>query len=152
MRILRVDGTTSIICNARAGARADPTAVGFWREHKGARSSRLDGVRDGCVVCTFMMWSDEQSLELISLYQEKPVIWDPKCPDYFKKNQKHDAWCDIAHSLGRDVEECKNKMISLLASHRREKGKVKKSHSSGKGMFYYNYFYCITYIFHTFTY
>ncbi|KAF9406915.1 hypothetical protein HW555_012893 [Spodoptera exigua] len=79
------------------------------------------------------MWSDEQSLELISLYQEKPVIWDPKNPQYYKKNLKHDAWSDIAHSLERDVEECKNKMISLLASHRREKGKVKKSHSSGKG-------------------
>ncbi|KAL4714326.1 hypothetical protein ACJJTC_009678 [Scirpophaga incertulas] len=79
------------------------------------------------------MWSDEQSLELISLYQGKPVIWDPKNPDYFKKNLKADAWSDIAHLLEKDVEECKKKMISLLASHRREKGKVKKGHSSGKG-------------------
>ncbi|CAK1594949.1 unnamed protein product [Parnassius mnemosyne] len=80
-----------------------------------------------------MMWSGEQLLELISLYQENPVIWDPKNPHYFKKNLKNDAWSNIAHSLERDVEECKNKMISLLASHRREKGKVKKSHSSGRG-------------------
>lgn len=56
-----MDGTTSITCNARAGAWADPSAVGFFREHKGARSARLDGVRDGCVVWTLMMWSDEQS-------------------------------------------------------------------------------------------
>lgn len=145
-----MDGTTSITCNARTALGVDPSAVGFSREHKDARSARLDGVRDGCVVCTFMMWSDEQSLELISLYQKKPVIWDPKNPQYYKKNLKHDAWSDIAHSLERDVEECKNKMISLLASHRREKGKVKKSHSSGKGMFYYKFL--LLYILHTFIY
>ena len=65
------------------------------------------------------------SLELIFLYQDKPVIWEPKNPEYFLKNLKNDAWSEIAQLLGRDVEECKNKMISLLASHRREKGKVK---------------------------
>ncbi|XP_014252763.1 uncharacterized protein LOC106668474 [Cimex lectularius] len=108
--------------------------VGFLCEHKGARSSRLDGVRDSCAVWTFMMWSDEQSLELIGLYQGKPEIWNPKNPDYFKKNLKNDAWSEIALSLGREVEECKNKIISLLASHRRERGKVKKSQGTGTGV------------------
>lgn len=54
-------------------------------------------------------------------------------PHYCKKN---DAWRKITLSLERDVKECKNKMLSLLASHRKEKGKVKKSHISRTGKFY----------------
>lgn len=81
------------------------------------------------------MWSEKQSLELISLYEKKPVIWNPRNPYHYKQPFKNAAWKEIAHTLKRDVEDCKNKMISLLASYRRERSKVKKSLDSGKSNF-----------------
>lgn len=80
------------------------------------------------------MWSEDKSLELIELYKKKSVLWNPKDPTYFKKPLKNYAWREIADSLGIEADECKNKMISLLASYRREKAKIKKHLGTGKGM------------------
>lgn len=81
------------------------------------------------------MWSEEQSLELIGLYREKPVLWNPQHPQYFKKVWKNDAWVDIARSVERDAEVCSNKMISILASYRRERGRARTYQGTGKGNF-----------------
>lgn len=78
-------------------------------------------------------WTEDASLQLIELYQNNPLIWDPKHEDYYKKNKKIDAWSRISQELNKDVELCKNKIISLLASYRREKKKEDKSKGTGKG-------------------
>jgi hypothetical protein len=56
------------------------------------------------------------------------VLWKPKDPAYYRKLLKNDAWREIADSMKMDAEECKNEMISLLASYRREKTKTATVH------------------------
>ncbi|XP_044761532.1 uncharacterized protein LOC123318841 [Coccinella septempunctata] len=74
----------------------------------------------------FIWWNDERILHLIELYRRKPVIWDPKHEDYYKKNLKLDAWEDIGRALGISGDDCKNKMVNVLSSWRRERGKENK--------------------------
>lgn len=88
----------------------------------------------GCS-CTMFDWTEDECLQLIELYQSKALLWDPKHPKYFKKNLKEESWREIACALGSDRSDvdCKNKIVSLLSSHRREKNKTKQSQSSRKG-------------------
>ncbi|GBP97692.1 hypothetical protein EVAR_65931_1 [Eumeta japonica] len=46
---------------------------------------------------------------------------------------KEDAWQEIEKKLGIAAPECKQKIITILASRRREKMKIKKSSGTGKG-------------------
>jgi hypothetical protein len=58
------------------------------------------------------------------VYKNRPVLWKPKDPAYYRKPLQNDAWREIADSMKMDAEECKNKMISLLASYRKENAKT----------------------------
>jgi len=62
-----------------------------------------------------MDWTQENTLALIALYQKMRVLWDPNHPRYYNKLRKHDAWEDIAKTMGTVSEECKKKMTVLLA-------------------------------------
>lgn len=86
-------------------------------------------------LCTMFDWTEDECLQLIELYKSKALLWDPKHPKYFKKNLKEESWREIACALGSDRSDvdCKNKIVSLLSSHRREKNKTKQSQSSRKG-------------------
>jgi hypothetical protein len=64
------------------------------------------------------------------VYKNRPVLWKPKDPAYYRKPLQNDAWREIADSMKMGAEECKNKMISLLASCRREKAKTTTIHQS----------------------
>lgn len=85
--------------------------------------------------CTMFEWTEDECLQLIELYKTKALLWDPKHPNYFKKILKEESWREIACELGSDRSDvdCKNKIVSLLSSHRREKNKTKQSESSRKG-------------------
>lgn len=80
-------------------------------------------------------WTEDECLQLIELYKTKALLWDPKHPNYFKKSLKEESWREIACELGsyRSDVDCKNKIVSLLSSHRREKNKTKQSQSTRKG-------------------
>lgn len=80
-------------------------------------------------------WTEEKCLNLIEIYQNYPVLWDPKDSNYYKKNLKADAWENIGQAMGIPAESCKKKFITLLACYRREKMKTKNSHGTGKGMY-----------------
>lgn len=71
-------------------------------------------------------WDHERVLHFISLYQECPELWNPSDNNYHIRNKKHDAWQKIAAKVECDIDTAKAKMNSLLASFRREKGKIKK--------------------------
>ncbi|KAL1498374.1 hypothetical protein ABEB36_009182 [Hypothenemus hampei] len=79
-----------------------------------------------------MEWTQENALKLISLYENKQLLWKANNPHYFNKFKKQDAWEDIAREMGITNEECKKKMSSLLASLRRERTKMKKVRVQGK--------------------
>lgn len=87
------------------------------------------------LLCTMFDWTEDECLQLIELYKSKALLWDPKHPKYFKKNLKEESWREIACALGSDRSDvdCKNKIVSLLSSYRREKNKTKQSQSSRKG-------------------
>ncbi|CAH1996292.1 unnamed protein product [Acanthoscelides obtectus] len=78
-------------------------------------------------------WSEEKILCLINVYKIKTLLWDPKNENHFKKNLKEDAWREIADEMESTAEQCRKKIISLLASFRREKNKTKQGTSTGKG-------------------
>ena len=82
-----------------------------------------------------MEWTKENTLDFIQLYEKTSVLWDPNHPQYYNKLHKHDAWEEIATAMGTVPEECKKKMTSLLSSYRREKGRIRKSRGTGKGMY-----------------
>jgi hypothetical protein len=60
--------------------------------------------------------SKEKVQELISYYQQKTVLWDPKYPHHFNRLKKNDAWEEIANDDGRPIESCKKKMEHLFAA------------------------------------
>lgn len=88
------------------------------------------------------LWTEEGLLQLIELYKEHSVLWNPKDLNYFRKEKKIDAWKEIARlSLGHKSEEsCKKKIVSLLASYRKERNKEKASQGTGKGKPLFNLF------------
>jgi hypothetical protein len=80
-----------------------------------------------------MEWSQAKTLFLIENYKNKPILWDLRDPQHYNKLKKYDAWQGLARSMETTEEECKRKITSLLASLRREKGKMTKSSVTGKG-------------------
>ena len=77
--------------------------------------------------------SDAFVLKLVELYESKPELWNPNLESYHVKNDKFDAWCYIADTLGIDADVAKTKITSLLSSYRREKAKEKNSKRTGSG-------------------
>ncbi|KAL7633564.1 UNVERIFIED_CONTAM: hypothetical protein RMT77_016097 [Armadillidium vulgare] len=71
-------------------------------------------------------WAEESSLYLIEVYKSHPMLWDPKDPNYYRKSVKEDAWREISDLLGQSEDKCRNKMLSLLSSYRRERAKENK--------------------------
>lgn len=83
-----------------------------------------------------MPWSRESVLQFVEIYHSLDVLWDPKHPYHYDKEQKQEAWEDVAKQVGKSVEDCKRKMDYLLAALRREKMKMKKG--IGKSKFVFN--------------
>ena len=85
-----------------------------------------------------MEWDRASILRLISLYEQKKLLWKASHAHYFNKSIRNEAWEDISQKMHIDVDACKKKMTSLLAAVRRERIKIKKNIGSGKGKkFYY---------------
>ncbi|XP_076667936.1 uncharacterized protein LOC143368762 [Andrena cerasifolii] len=73
------------------------------------------------------------SFSLLEVFEKHESLWNPRHPRYFDTIKKDDAWCTIAQEIGTEAEECKRKVESLKSSYRREKGKIKKSTTTGRG-------------------
>jgi hypothetical protein len=80
-----------------------------------------------------MQWDREKTLLLIDKYRENTILWDPRHEEHYNKLRRNDAWVELANEMDTDAEACKRKVISLLASLRREKAKMKKSTRTGQG-------------------
>jgi hypothetical protein len=88
-----------------------------------------------------MEWDNEICMNLIEIYRDKQLLWDPKDRNYYKKHLKDDAWAEIGVAMHTTGSDCKQKMANLLASFWREKIKTKKSTGTGRGkgiVFIYN--------------
>lgn len=73
------------------------------------------------------------ALKLISLYREKPILWDSTQNDYKNIKKKYDCWTELASEMGADVTSVKKKMDSLLGSFRRERSRQEDTRRSGAG-------------------
>jgi ribosomal protein S18 len=69
-------------------------------------------------------------LALIQLYKSKEVLWNSKSDNYHHKSIREDARKDMGDKIKMPVQDLKKK-TTLLASYRREKWRIKKSHITG---------------------
>jgi hypothetical protein len=74
-----------------------------------------------------MEWTKANTLHFTELYRSKEMLWNAKHPRHFNKILRNDAWEELASKLNKTAEEFRKKMTGLLASLRREIGKMKKS-------------------------
>lgn len=56
-----------------------------------------------------MEWPDSKSLQLIRLYREKRVLWDPSDENYKNIKKKAHGWEEIATEMDMDVITVKKK-------------------------------------------
>ncbi|PNF25029.1 hypothetical protein B7P43_G06984 [Cryptotermes secundus] len=73
----------------------------------------------------------EKCLALIRLYKSKEVLWNSKGTNYHNKSIREEAWKDVGDEMKMPVQDLKKKMTTLLASYRKEKSRIKKSHITG---------------------
>nr|CAI5864297.1 unnamed protein product [Callosobruchus analis] len=58
-----------------------------------------------------MEWTNDLTLEVFSLFENEPVIWNPRIPDHKNRNKVVDAWINIQKqfSVERSVAESKKR-------------------------------------------
>ncbi|XP_034183421.2 uncharacterized protein LOC117605803 [Osmia lignaria lignaria] len=79
-----------------------------------------------------MEWTEEKMIKLIEQYRKFENLWNPTDINYFKRNEKVDAWEKIGIKINRSSDDCRKKIVSLLSSYRREKSRTKMSMRTGK--------------------
>lgn len=72
-----------------------------------------------------LVWSREQVRQLIDLYRDRPLLWDPTHPLFKHKLKKHLAWLEIAQSMKMTKLEVQTKIRILTIQFKRESRKLK---------------------------
>lgn len=76
-------------------------------------------------------WTNDLFDQLIDLYHERSVLWNPSDENYKNKNKKKDAWKEISDIIGIHELELQRKIKNLTAQFFREKKRIKEEHKSG---------------------
>lgn len=79
-----------------------------------------------------MEWSQDQVIQLIELYRERTVLWDPTSPEFKDKNLKNYAWSEIASALKLAKSEVKLKIRYVIGQFQREYKKQKSGSGADK--------------------
>lgn len=66
-------------------------------------------------------WTEAEVNNLIDLWQEREVLWQPTHPNHIRKDFRDDAIREIAESLHRSPEEVLKKIHTLQTQLSREK-------------------------------
>ncbi|KAF5297277.1 hypothetical protein FQA39_LY12116 [Lamprigera yunnana] len=74
---------------------------------------------------------DEETLKLIELYKNYPVLWKPSGPDNSKGIKKEIAWTKISQEFGESMENCKIRMKKVISNYRKEKSRMKEFQKAG---------------------
>lgn len=80
-------------------------------------------------------WDNEKSLELISEFKTREILWDSKNSSFYNQSKKEEAWRDLGQTFGLGIDEIKRKVESLRGSFRREKNRMKKKNWNRRGMY-----------------
>lgn len=83
-----------------------------------------------------MEWNNKSILKLIDLYREQNCLWDPANSDYKNKSKRLEAWTEISHLIGTNMDDVKRKMESLLTSFRRERQREDNKNMNGADKIY----------------
>lgn len=74
-----------------------------------------------------VMWTNQDCLELIDLYRQKPELWDPDDPRYTHRLAKIAAWKYISSYFLCRVDETKLRLESLRRKYMEERCKEGKT-------------------------
>lgn len=77
------------------------------------------------------MWTEETVEQLITLYKEHPVLWDPRNKDFKNRLRKDEALKDIGRTMNLEVVEVERKINVLNTQFRRTHKKVLRLTASG---------------------
>lgn len=84
-------------------------------------------------------WNQEQVINLIDLYRERPVLWDPTNADFKDRNLKNYAWTEIGQALRMTKVEVKNKMTKVIGQFQRECKKQKSGSGTNAKVKWFGY-------------
>lgn len=70
------------------------------------------------------VWTEDQCLKLIKEFHNRPMLWDSNHTLFYKFKLKMKAWDEIGLIIGQSGESCRNKIMILQSSFRREKAKI----------------------------
>lgn len=77
-----------------------------------------------------MEWTGELVIQFIKEYKKRRVLWDVKHKHFRASRAKKTAWQELAAIFDCDVEDAQKKMASIMASHRRERRKLREGKRS----------------------
>lgn len=65
-----------------------------------------------------MEWSNDKTLEFLSLFEKESLIWNPKDPLHKNRNLVSDAWKRIKDNFSEDIAivDLKKKKDSLISA------------------------------------
>ncbi|XP_045500719.1 uncharacterized protein LOC123698165 [Colias croceus] len=70
-------------------------------------------------------WTNNQVIALVNEYKNRPLLWDQNHDLFRAQTAKYEAWTEIAQLYDMEVTDLRKKFNSILASHRREKARVR---------------------------
>ncbi|RVE52344.1 hypothetical protein evm_002982 [Chilo suppressalis] len=70
-------------------------------------------------------WTNDTVKRLVQEYKLRPMLWNSSHELYRAQNAKYEAYMELANVFECDVVDLRKKLNSILASHRREKAKVR---------------------------
>lgn len=70
-------------------------------------------------------WTPALVIRLVQEYERRRELWDTGHDLYRAQTAKHELWEEMAAMFDCEVPDLKKKLNSVLASHRREKAKVR---------------------------
>lgn len=84
------------------------------------------------------MWTKKDTEELLLLYQQWPILYDPKNKDYLNKIKRNNALESVQNKFKKNkpdisIPEIKTKIKTLRSQFIKERNKEKNSKKSGAG-------------------
>ena len=80
-----------------------------------------------------VVWSNDKIMQLIELFQSKPLLWDSSIKEYKDRNKKNDAFEEISQALNIPKKDVETKIHVLRTQFTREKKKLSAKKTTGSG-------------------
>lgn len=76
-------------------------------------------------------WSYDKVLQLIALFQQRPMLWDTRCITYKDRQKRHEVTLELAARFNVEKDEIERKLKNLQSHFYREFKREELSKSSG---------------------